>query len=116
MQRCVKDAKLIYEEAKFLAGVFFDIELPREKLFVFRYFRSPLERQFVRYYYCFGEIDNFVDHTGFACQKRWLLILKKRFDKLVEKHGEYRKEAMLDQLKEIEKGKIKHLKLNNFNA
>lgn len=95
------------KEALFLAGVFFDYEIPREKQFLLRYFRSPLEQQFVKYYLCFGEIDNFVDHTGFFCQKRWVRILHKRIDKLINVHNEYKKNLELDKLRELEDGRYK---------
>lgn len=101
------------KEAVFLAGLFFDFDIPRDKLFLLKYFRSPLENQFVRYYLCFVkidnfvEIDNFVDHTGFFCQKRWLCILKKRMDALIIAHEGYKKECELDKLMEIENGRYK---------
>lgn len=92
------------KDALFLAGVFFDYDIPREKQFLLKYFRSPLENRFVRYYLCFGEIDNFVDHTGFFCQKRWLLILKKRIEKIICAHETYKNNFELDKLREIENG------------
>ena len=95
------------KEAVFLAGLFFDFDIPRDKQFLLKYFRSPLENQFVRYYLCLGEIDNFVDHTGFFCQKRWLRILKKRIDNLLLAHDKYKKECNLDKLMEIEIGDYK---------
>lgn len=95
------------KEAIFLAGLFFDFDVPREKLFLFKYFRSPLERQFVKYYLCFGEIENFVDHTGFFCQKRWVRLLKKRMDKILSTREDFKNNFQLDKLKEIEKGRYK---------
>jgi hypothetical protein len=95
------------KEAVFLAGLFFDYEIPRDKQFLLKYFRTPLERQFVRYYMCFGEIDNFVDHTGYFCQKRWVRILKKRMDKLLNVQETYKNNFELDKLKELESGRYK---------
>lgn len=95
------------KEAVFLAGLFFEYDIPREKQFLLKYFRSPLEKQFVRYYLCFGEMDNFVDHTGFFCQKRWLRILKKRIDKIMSVHENYKNNFELDKLREMESGRYK---------
>ena len=92
------------KDALFLAGVFFEYNIPRDKQFLLHYFRSPLERQFVKYYLCFGEIENFVDHTGFFCQKRWLRILKKRIEKILGVHESYKNNLELDKLREIEDG------------
>jgi len=95
------------KEAVFLAGLFFEYEIPRDKMFLFKYFRTPLEQQFVRYYMCFGEIDNFVDHTGYFCQKRWVRLLKKRMDKILKIHETYKNNFELDKLRELEEGKHK---------
>lgn len=95
------------KDALFLAGVFFEYDVPRDRQFLFKYFRTPLEQAFVRYYLCFGEIDNFVDHTGFFCQKRWVRILKKRLDKIISVHDEYKKNFELDKLREMENGRYR---------
>jgi len=95
------------KDAVFLAGLFFEYDIPREKQFLFKYFTSPLEQQFVRYYMCFGEIDNFVDHTGFFCQKRWVRILKRRIDKILSAHEAYKNNFELDKLRELEAGRFK---------
>jgi len=97
------------KDAVFLAGLFFDFDVPREKQFLFKYFRTPLEQQFVRYYLCFGEIENFVDHTGYFCQKRWVRLLKKRIDKILRTHEIYKNSFALDKLRELEEGRLKKL-------
>jgi hypothetical protein len=97
-------------ELKFLAGAFFDFEIPKDKKYLFKYFRSPIEKQFIKYYLCFSEIDYFVEHTGYFCQKRWLLILKKRFDFITEFHHKCKSscnEEGLELLRKIEEGKYK---------
>lgn len=99
------------KDAVFLAGLFFEYEIPRDKMFLFKYFRTPLEQQFVKYYMCFGEIDNFVDHTGYFCQKRWVRLLKKRMDKLLNVHETYKNNFELDKLRELESG---HYKLRSL--
>jgi hypothetical protein len=93
------------KETQFLAGVFFDFEVPKEKSFLFKYFRSPLEQQFVRYYLCFGEIEFFTEHTGHFCQKRWLKILKNRFDEINSLHDKYKADMELELLEKLEKGR-----------
>lgn len=93
------------KDAIFLAGLFFEYEIPRDKQFLLKYFRSPLEEQFVKYYLCFGEIDNFIDHTGFFCQKRWVCILKKRIDKILSVREVYKNNFELDKLRELEEGR-----------
>jgi hypothetical protein len=95
------------KESQFLAGNFFDFEISKERSFLFKYFRSPLEKQFVRYYLCFGETEYFTEHTGHFCQKRWLKILKQRFDKIIAFHNQCRENMELELLEKIEKGRYK---------
>lgn len=58
----------------------------------------------MRYYYCFGEYENFVEHTGIHCQKRWLNLLKARHDKIVDFHKKAKSEMNLKLLAQIESG------------
>ena len=95
------------KDALFLAGVFFNFDVPRDKQFLFKYFRTAIEKQFVKYYLCFGDIDNFVDHTGYFCQKRWIVMLKKRMDKILSVYREYKNNFELEKLREIESGRYK---------
>lgn len=92
---------------KFIGGVFFSYELPRDKLYLFKYFRTAIEKQFLRYYYCFNNYENFVDHTGLYCQLRWLNILKIRHDQIVEFHKKIKSEINLELLAKIESGLCK---------
>jgi hypothetical protein len=103
------------KDLKFLAGVFFEEELPKDRQFLFRYFRSDLEKQFLRYYYCFEEFSQFTDHTGYYCQKRWLRILEKRLKWLVDAFIKAKQDVLvpgkeeeaLKTLGQIQRGKYK---------
>jgi len=95
------------KEIIFLGGMFFDFPIPKERQFLLKYFKSPLRTQFVKYYLCFGEIDNFVDHTGFYCERRWLEVLKKKMDKMIVTYEYFKKNFELDKLAEIESGAYK---------
>lgn len=92
-------------ELTFIAGNFLDHELPKEKQYLLHYFRTELEQQFLRYLYCFGQYEHFTDHTGIFCQLRWLHMLKRRHDLLVDAHTEAKREIDLEALAEIETGK-----------
>lgn len=108
----------IFDENRFLAGVFFDFELPKEVKYLQKYFRTDLEKQFLRFYYCFGgfrEIDykRFTDYTGHFCQSRWVRILNNRHDKIVAmratakvNYDDTDDELALAYLTTIERGKL----------
>lgn len=102
-----------FRALQFIGGVFFEWELPRERLYLLRYFRTHIERSFLLYYYCFREYEHFTDHTGYYCQKRWLKLLMKRHERLVNIHDKAKEgvakgiEEDLSLLARIEKGKFK---------
>ncbi len=95
-------------EAEFLAGVFFDFLISRQNQFLLKYFRTKIEIAFLKYYLCFGEIEYFTEHTGWYCQKRWLRILVKRFNKIIKAHTDFKSNLELDKLRELESGKYKY--------
>jgi len=91
----------------FISGEFFDFEIPKEKKFLFKYFKADLEHSFLKYYFCFGDFENFTDHTGCYCQVRWLRLLKKRLDKLLAQHQNAKAEYNFELLRVIEDGNYK---------
>ena len=95
------------KEVMFIGGTFFNCDLPKDRSYLFKYFRSRLEKQFLRYYYCFEDIEHFTDHTGYRCQKRWLRILVARLKRLTAIYANAKSEANLELLALIESGKYK---------
>lgn len=102
------------DELTFIAGDFSEFEIPRDKQYLFRYFKTDLEQQFLKYLYCFGDYENFVEHTGHYCQHRWLHVLKRRHDIIVSYYQDVKKDIFnsdddldFNVLVQIEKGKIK---------
>lgn len=91
------------KELKLISGEFFDFEIPREKKYLLKYFSTDLETAFVKYYMCFGEFEYFTEHTGFFCQRRWLLLLHNRFEKIAALHQKCKIEMDLEGLEELEK-------------
>lgn len=91
-------------ELTFISGSFFDCDMPKEKKYLLKYFKTPLEQQFLRYYHCFGNYTHFTDHTGMHCKPRWLMVLKQRLDMLVQLHAKAKKEMDLELLMVIETG------------
>ena len=94
-------------ELDFLSGRFFDVELPKEKWYLEKYFKSDIQMQFLLYYYVFGESHRFREHAGIACSKRWLEILEVRYNRLVEAHKKAKENFDLETLTKIESGKCR---------
>lgn len=92
----------------FLSGNFDDVEFPKEKKYLFKYFKKEIQQKFIKYFFAFNDFENFVDHTGLYCQKRWLKILHDKLLKLESLHKEAKANIDLEKLLKIESGKHKN--------
>jgi hypothetical protein len=79
-------------------------ELPREKKYLLKYFRTSVQQAFLRYVTVFGDYKNFCDHTGIVVQERWLKELQERHDKLERIKKQARESLDLTTLAQIESG------------
>jgi hypothetical protein len=82
-------------------------EIPKEKRYLLKYFRKPLQQAFLQYYLAFGAVRYFEQHTGNTCSKRWLNAMRLKFKKLEAVHAVAKADFDLDKLTLIEKGKYK---------
>ena len=87
----------------FLSGRFLK-NIPKEKYYLLKYFNTPIQEAFVKYYFTFGNFDNFCDHTGFSSELRWLKILEKRLVFIESLHKNAKMEMDLETLAIIESG------------
>jgi hypothetical protein len=97
-------------ELNFIAGKFFEIDIPKEKRYLLKYFRSPLQAQFVQYYFTFGSVLKFTEHTGYACNSYWRRDLLFRIKNLEALHAKAKAEMDLETLIIIETGEFRPLK------
>jgi len=98
------------QDLEFISGEFFDIEVPKEKQYLLKYFQTDLQVAFVRYYLVFGTIRNFVDHTGHYCSERMLHKLQSKYRRLTEAHAAAKSELTeenMDLLERLESGKYR---------
>jgi len=94
-----------------------DIQLPKEKQYLLKYFKDDLQRKFISYYEVFREMhkegefetfyQRFTDHTGVYCTKRWLYKMIKRYSLLEQAFIEARKNGDLAVVSQIQSGKFK---------
>lgn len=91
----------------FISRRFDTVELPREKAYLYKYFKTKVQEAFLKYVYVFGEYSNFSDHTGISCTPRWLKKLHDRLVKLETLHREAKQGFDLETLAKIETGKYK---------
>ena len=89
----------------FLSRLFETEELPKEKAYLYKYFKTAVQEAFVKYVHVFGNYDNFMEHTGHRCSKRWLDNLHERLVKLESEHREAKQNMDFELLARIESGK-----------
>jgi len=98
------------KDLQFIAGEFFDCEIPKEKRYLLKYFKTDLQIAFLRYYTTFGEHRNFVDHTGHRASRRMLFNLQARYHSLVNAYETAKRsltEAGMETVLAIETGKFR---------
>lgn len=88
---------------------FESIELPRDKAYLYKYFKTPVQLAFLKYFYIFRDYSNFTDHTGIHCTTLWLRKLANRVLFLEQIHRQTKQEFDLETLAKIEKGRYKPL-------
>jgi len=101
---------LIDPELEFISGRIFDPELPKERQYLWKYFRTHVQRVFIKYYLTFGSYTRFTDHTGHYCSKRWMRHLKRKLQRILKAHEKAREAALtgnFEILARIESGKHK---------
>lgn len=91
----------------FIAGDFLDECLPKDKQYLYRYFRTNLQKQFVRYMQVFDNSRFFAEHTGQVCQRRNRQLLGVKLRKVEEAHRNAKLNMDFDLLEKIEKGKLR---------
>lgn len=91
----------------FLSQEYESFVIPKNKKYLLKYFSTDLQEAFLKYLLVFGDYDNFVEHTGLACQLRWMKTLKDKFDNLEAAHAQAKKDMDMTKLAEIERGKFK---------
>lgn len=94
-------------DLNFISGDFLELDLPKEKQYLFKYFDTDIQMQFLRYYYVFGNIDRFMEHTGFFCAKRYLRELIEKYNKLTDTYNRAKESADLEIVAQIQMGKFK---------
>ena len=100
-------------ELIFISGSFMEIDVPKDKEYLLKYLRTPLQQQFVQYFLIFGtRLKRFSDHTGFACNPWWVRDLKRKVRKLERAKEKAKKEMDFETLVKIETGKCRLSRLN----
>jgi len=96
---------LIGSEILSLSSGRFDDGIPKSKKYLLKYFSTPVESEFLRYYILFGNYTKFSEHTGYIVDRRWLRRLRSKLEKIEKIHDHARKTFDISLVAEIESGK-----------
>jgi hypothetical protein len=91
----------------FISGDFLKDCLPRDKQYLYNYFKTDIQICFVRYIHTFGNHTYFAEHTGCPCTRRNLQILTAKLHGIEDAHRKAKSRMDFDLLEKIEKGKFK---------
>ncbi len=94
-------------ELEFLSGNFFSCDLPESKRYLFKYFRTAIQKQFLRYFFVFGDSELFMQHSGFHCDDSYLEKMRKKYLKIERIYDEAFKKMDMMKLGQIKSGKLK---------
>jgi hypothetical protein len=94
-------------DVNFIGGDFLDSPVKYDKYWMKKYFKTHIQYQFLKYYYSFNEIANFINHTGFFCSVRYLKKMKKKYKILERCHNYFKIKGDFENLSKLESGKLK---------
>lgn len=92
-------------DSLFLAGVFFDVVLPKDRAYLNHYFTTTVQQAFLKYMHVFHDHKLFMEHTGHYCSKRMVQALIVRLRMIEQAHKKAKAEMDFDLLAKIESGK-----------
>lgn len=98
------DTTSIDPELEFISGRIFDLNLPKEQQYLYRYFKTARQRMFAKYFLTYRSHARFVDHTGYSCSLKWRKHLRKRLLKLENAYKTARAEGDMATLALLESG------------
>jgi hypothetical protein len=107
----------VNRDSEFLSGNFFILEVPKSRRFLLKYFKTPLQRAFLKYFLVFGSTRNFIDHTGFYCSRRLLVRMVRNFKRLVKVYDDAKfslSEEGMETIGLLEKGDLRLTSLMKY--
>lgn len=96
------------DDLQFISGEFFETDIPKEKKYLLKYFKTKIQIAYLKYYLIFGNSKNFIDHTGYHCSERYLYKQDSLINKLMDAYSEAKSvldEDHMSMVFEIEQGK-----------
>jgi hypothetical protein len=97
----------MHRDLKLIGGKFLDEMLPKEKQYLYKYFKKPTQKVFIKYFLEFGRYQYVVQHTGIYYSRYWAKRMSHRLQVLVKAYDQAREEGDFDTIAKITSGKWK---------
>lgn len=94
----------------FVSKAWETFDLPKEKRYLLKYFDTPVQTAWLKYFLLLNDYTHFCDHTGHVCQVRWMKILHEKLNFLESLKAKARAEMDFALLTRIEDGKYSFAK------
>lgn len=88
-----------------IGGEFFELTLPKEKRYLWKYFSTDIQKHFLRYFFTFDSYLHFSEHTGYKSTLRYAKKMKRMLVALEKAHHEAKSSADFEKLALIESGR-----------
>ena len=98
------------KDLDFIAGVFMDCDVPKDRRYLLEYFHTELQEAFLKYAIWNEDRSMFRQHTGHHCSDTMLCKMSKRYEDLLVAHRSAKadlSEKGMNLLFQIETGKYK---------
>jgi len=84
-----------------------DIELPSEISFIYKYFRTKVQTEFLKYYWHFGDYRCFAQHTGYPVDYSYCYKCAAKYEYFIELYRKAKSEFDLDKLVLLQKRRVR---------
>ncbi len=68
----------------FIGAQYVDFELPKDLMFLKKYFKTKIQKQFLNYYLCMTSYAKFPEHVGVEASRAFCFKMAKKCDYLLD--------------------------------
>jgi hypothetical protein len=90
-----------------VSGAFFEQEIPKDKQWLLKYYTTPIQVAWLRYFFAFGDTRCVSAHTGHPMTYRYNKRMRRRYRTLVAMEKEARSNMDFEKLWEVTSGGVK---------
>ena len=98
---------MINNDFQIMAGEFFEFVLQKNKQYLYKYFKTDVQKVFLHYFVLFGNYTRFVEHSGYFVTRRYLRRLKNKFLRLEVMYEKAKASGDIEMVSKLESGKLK---------